>query len=206
MTCRDSLSLHFLVGIMSSNNVSFTVYKIRANCDCISAVCYLREFQRGWIVCWCIWYLTPCRRVTRKLLIALPCVVDGPRVSSFSYMMSCTCICQLVWLTYHFKVINSLMQDALVSSYKQTGPDPLFLEPEDCNKESTHSDTLSVFLQLQLWLCIRMFCKRTMFCVSYMRIHVLISLIIVTMKVWTVTVTSLQLVYVNIAIFCRSCY
>ena len=26
---------------------------------------------------------------------------------------------------------------------KQTNPDPLFLEPYDCNKETTHSDTLS---------------------------------------------------------------
>ena len=26
-------------------------------------------------------------------------------------------------------------------TYKQTGPDPLFLEPEDCNKVTTHSDT-----------------------------------------------------------------
>jgi len=139
-------------------------------------------------------------------MIALPCVVDESRVSSFPYMMSCTCICQLVWLTYRFKVVNSLMQDALVSSYKQIGPDLLLLEPEDCNKESTHSDTLFVFLQLQSWLCVRMFCKRTIFCVSYMRIHVLMSLIIVTMKVWTVTVMSPQLVHVTIAIFCRSCY
>jgi hypothetical protein len=29
---------------------------------------------------------------------------------------------------------------------KQTGPDPLFLEPQDCNKETIHSGTLSVFL------------------------------------------------------------
>jgi len=62
-------------------------------------------------------------------------------------------------------------------------PYALFLEPLDCNKGTTHSDTLSVFLQLQSWLCIVMFCKRTIFCVSYMRIHVLMSLIIVTMKV-----------------------
>ena len=34
--------------------------------------------------------------------------------------MSCTCLCQLVWLTFHFKVIDSLMHDAWVSSYKQT--------------------------------------------------------------------------------------
>jgi len=43
--------------------------------------------------------------------------------------MSCTYVCQLVRLTYHFKVIDSLMQDIWVSSYKQTGPDHLFLEP-----------------------------------------------------------------------------
>jgi len=35
---------------------------------------------------------------------------------------------------------------------KQTSHDPLFLEPLDCNKGTTHSDTLSVFLQLQSWL------------------------------------------------------
>jgi hypothetical protein len=28
---------------------------------------------------------------------------------------------------------------------KQTGPDPLFLEPLDCNKETAHSDTLFSF-------------------------------------------------------------
>jgi hypothetical protein len=44
------------------------------------------------------------------------------------------------------------MQEAGASSYKQTGLDPLFLESYDCNKETTHSDTLSVFLQLQSWL------------------------------------------------------
>jgi hypothetical protein len=58
---------------------------------------------------------------------------------------------------------------------KQTGPDPLFLEPWNCNKETTHSDTLSVFHQLQSWLWVEMFCKRTIFCVSYMWMHVLIS-------------------------------
>jgi hypothetical protein len=62
--------------------------------------------------------LTPCRWVTRKLVIALPCIVDGSRVSSFSYTKSCTCVCQLVWLTYHFKFMDSLMQDVWVSSYK----------------------------------------------------------------------------------------
>jgi len=34
--------------------------------------------------------------------------------------VSSTCLCQLVWLTYLIMVIDSLMQDAWVSSYKQT--------------------------------------------------------------------------------------
>jgi len=75
---------------------------------------------------------------------------------------------------------------------KQTGPDPLFLEPLDSNKGTTHSDTLSVFLQLQSWLRIGMFCNRTIFCKSYMLICIPMSVVIVTMKVWRVTVTSHQ--------------
>ena len=86
-------------------------------------------------------------------MIALRFVVDGSRVSSFSYLMSCKCVCQLVWLASRFKVIDSLMQDVWSQvTNKQTGPDPLFLEPESCNKVTTHSDVLSVFLQLQSWL------------------------------------------------------
>ena len=50
---------------------------------------------------------------------------------------------------------------------KQTSPDPLFLEPYDYNEETTHSDTLSVFLQLKSWLCVGTFCKRTIFCELY---------------------------------------
>jgi len=141
--------------------------------------------------------LTPCHRATRKCMIAIPCVVDGSRISTFSYTMSCTCVCQLVWFTFCFKVIDSLMLDAWVSSYKETDQSwpPIFrtirLQKRD------HSFRYSVFLQLQSWLCVGMFCKRTIFCVCYMRIHILFSLIIVTMKVWTVTVTSPQLVHVN---------
>ena len=50
---------------------------------------------------------------------------------------------------------------------KQTHHDPLLLEPLDTNKGTTHSDTLSVILQLQSWLCIGMFCKRSIFCELY---------------------------------------
>jgi len=52
-------------------------------------------------------------------VIAIPCV-DGSHISPFSCTTSCTCVCRLVWHTFHFKVIDSLMQDAWVSSYKQT--------------------------------------------------------------------------------------
>jgi len=85
--------------------------------------------------------LTPCCRATRKLVIALPCVVDGSRVSSFSYVLSCTRVCQLVSLTYRFKVIDSLLQEVGSQvTHKHTSPDTLFLEPENCNKVTTHSD------------------------------------------------------------------
>jgi len=50
---------------------------------------------------------------------------------------------------------------------------------------------------MQSWLCIGVFCKMMIFCVSYMQLHILMSLIIVTMKTWTVTETSLQLVHIN---------
>jgi len=81
-------------------------------------------------------------------------------------------------------------------THKHTTRDPLFLEPEDCNKVTTHSDTLSVSLQLQSLLCVGVFCKRMIFCESYMGIELLMSLIIVTMKVGTLTMTS-SLVHVN---------
>jgi hypothetical protein len=58
-------------------------------------------------------FLTHCRRATQKCVIALPCVVDGSRISTFSYT-SCTCVCKLVWLTFRAKFIDSLKQDAWV--------------------------------------------------------------------------------------------
>jgi len=64
--------------------------------------------------------LTLCRQATQKCVIAITCFVDGSRISAFSYMTSCTSICQVMWLTYHLKVIDNLLQDAWVSSYKQT--------------------------------------------------------------------------------------
>jgi len=89
-------------------------------------------------------FLTLCRQATFKDMIAIPCITNGSRTLTFSYLMSYTCVCQLVWLTYHFKVIGSLIQDVWVSHYKkQTTPDPLFLEPSDCNKQTT--DCLTSF-------------------------------------------------------------
>ena len=64
-----------------------------------------------------------------KDVITTPCIIDGLRLSMFSYTKSCTYVCQLVWLTYRFEVMDSLMQDIWFSSYKQNGPDHLFLEP-----------------------------------------------------------------------------
>ena len=77
------------------------------------------------------------------------------------------CLSAGVACFYLFKVINSLIQDACVSSYKQILSDPLFLEPQDCNIATTHSGTLYVFVQLQSWLCVGRFCKWTMFCELY---------------------------------------
>jgi len=64
--------------------------------------------------------LKPGHLATLKGMIALPCFFDGSHLSTFSYASSCTCLYQLVLLTYCFKFIDSLMQGAWVSSYKQT--------------------------------------------------------------------------------------
>jgi hypothetical protein len=64
--------------------------------------------------------LTPCHQATQKCVIAIPCIVDGSHISMLSYMTSCASVCQLVWLTFCFRVIDRLMQDAWVSSYKWT--------------------------------------------------------------------------------------
>jgi len=73
--------------------------------------------------------LTLCHQAKYKDVIAIPCIVDGSCLSMFSYMTSFVCICQLVWLTYHFNVMDNLMQDVWVLSYKHTGSETLFLEP-----------------------------------------------------------------------------
>jgi len=56
-------------------------------------------------------------------MIALLCIVDGSRVSLFSYTTSCTCVCQLVRLTYRFNLLTAWcrMLGSQVTN-KQTGP------------------------------------------------------------------------------------
>jgi len=114
----------------------------------------------------------------------------------------CDCYPMHCWRVTHFYVFLHICLSAGLAHFllqawcrmlgsqvtnKQIGHDALFLELWDCNKGTTHSDTPPVFLQLQSWLCGGMFCKRTIFCVSYMWIDILVSPIIVTMKVWAVT-------------------
>jgi hypothetical protein len=91
----------------------------------------------------------------------------------FSYIMSCKYVCQLVWLTYCLKVIDNLMQDFWVSSYKQT--DQSWRSIFRLLPTATYSDTLSIllpnFLQLQSWICVGTYYNRVIFCVSFMQTH-----------------------------------
>jgi len=57
---------------------------------------------------------------TYRGVTAIPYIVKGSHTSMFLYMTSSMCVCQLIWPTYCFKVIDSLMQDVWVSNYKQT--------------------------------------------------------------------------------------
>ena len=61
----------------------------------------------------------------------------------------------------------------------QTLPGPTFLEPYSCNKLTIDSDTLLIFfrhfLHQKPWLCVGVSRKTTVFCMSYMQIHVLMS-------------------------------
>ena len=61
----------------------------------------------------------------------------------------------------------------------QTLPDPTFLEPYNCNIGTIDWDTLSLFfchfLQYKPWLCVGVLWKMSIFCVSYMQIHILMS-------------------------------
>jgi hypothetical protein len=126
---------------------------------------------------------------TYKNVIAISCIVDGSCLSTFSYMMSYTCVS--AGLT-HLLLQGYQQLDAGSWSLKLQTNRPVLtptfrtirLQQTDC------SFRYSVFLQLQSWLCVGIFCKSTIFCVSYMRIHILVSLITVTTKVWIVTAMS----------------
>jgi len=142
--------------------------------------------------------LTPCRQVTQKCLIAIPCVVDGSRISAFSYTMSCTCVCQLICLTYRFKVINSLLQAAWVSSYKQKDRSwpPIFRTI--ILQQTDHSFRYSLcFPSVAIMALHRTVLQEDdILCELYVDTRSDVSNL-VTMKVWAVTVMSPQLVQVN---------
>ena len=71
------------------------------------------------IICTAIWNInTLPSHVERRDCYPMQCWPS--RLTTFYYTTPFTCFCQLVWLTYRFKVIDSLMLDAWVSSYKQT--------------------------------------------------------------------------------------
>ena len=78
------------------------------NCQMFAALIEFQVVLVSHVLKLCLYSLTHCHRATQKCVIALPCIVDGSRISTFSYMTSCTCICKLVWLTFRAKFIDSL--------------------------------------------------------------------------------------------------
>jgi len=88
-----------------------------------------------------------CHQVMYKYVIAMPCIVNGSDILTFSYTTSYTCISPLFCLTYHVMVINNLKQEVWVSSYKLKDLSwPTFLKPFDWNKVTTDSYIQSIFL------------------------------------------------------------
>jgi hypothetical protein len=86
-------------------------------------------------------------------------VADRTGTSVFSATVLGRCMCQLIWLPYHFKIISNLKQDVYVSIQPtQTLPDPTtcrtiktqkkattdsnFLLPFTCNLHSVENMTL----------------------------------------------------------------
>jgi hypothetical protein len=164
---------------------------------CKVPLCFWCECQVDWKY-WNSWTSTTLYCLTTYINVTtVSCIDDESCLSTFSYTTSYTCFCQLVWLTYRFKIINSLMQDVGASSYKQTDWSQTIFRTIRLQQRDNSFRYSLCFLQLQLWLCVGMFCKGMTFCVSYMWIHNLISLIIATTNVWTVTAMSPQLVHVN---------
>jgi hypothetical protein len=89
-------------------------------------------------------YLTFCHQISYEDVIAMPHIVDGSCILTFPYIMSYTCICQLFCLTCHVRVIDSLKQTGSQVANTHTLRDLTFLEPYDCNKVTTESDSPSV--------------------------------------------------------------
>ena len=114
-------------------------------------LCGVKEWEIGpvQLVGW-LSSLTPCHRATWKLVIAIPCVVDGSRISTFPYMTSCTCLSGGL---AHWSPQGYLQLDAGCLGLKlQTG------------RSWPH---IFRTIRLQSWLYVGMFCKRMRFCVSY---------------------------------------
>jgi hypothetical protein len=77
-------------------------------------------------------------------VIALPCVVDGSRISTFSYNSSCTCVWHLIWLIYRFKFIVSLLQDVGSQvTFKRPG-NWVYLVKRPSGRQSVKIDLLEV--------------------------------------------------------------
>jgi hypothetical protein len=113
--------------------------------------------------------LTLCHQKTKNDVVALPRIVDRSCLSTFSYTMSYTCVYQLVWITYCFKLFDSLVQDVWISSYKQADWSwPFTFRTLRFHKEATHSNTLcfpSIAIMalhrnvLQEWVLVRVMCE-----------------------------------------------
>lgn len=82
---------------------------------------------------------------------------------------------------YHLECWGQRHEEGVwVSSYKHTDPScHHILRTYDCNKVTIDSITLLIFfhhfLQQKPWLCIGVSRKTVIFCVHYMRIHILMS-------------------------------
>ena len=74
--------------------------------------------------------LTLCRRANYKVVIAIPCIAEETRLSTFLYTTSRTCVCQLVSVTYASRLLTAWSRMfGSQATNKQTGLDSLFLEP-----------------------------------------------------------------------------
>jgi hypothetical protein len=153
----------------------------------------------------CHWVSTPLQLktvwhwATYKDVIAIPCIIDRSRLLDvfLHYVLH-------VFVSWSGSLIASRLLTAWCRMFGSQVTNrlvwPSIFRTWTLLQTATYSDTLSVFLpnflQLQLWICIGMLCKRTIFVWVLCR-HILMCLIIVTVQIWTVTVTSAQLFHIN---------